>query len=375
MSKRDYYEVLGLSKGASKDEIKKAYRKLARQYHPDVNKAAGADEKFKEISEAYEVLSDDNKKAYYDQFGHADPNQGFGGGGGFSSANFGGGFGGFEDIFSSFFGGGGGRRQDPTAPRKGDDLQYTMTITFEEAAFGGEKEVQVTKEENCETCHGTGAKEGTKAETCSACKGSGQITIEQNTPFGRVVNRRSCTTCRGTGKVIKEKCSSCRGHGRVDKKVTLKVKIPAGVDNGQQIRLSGKGEAGINGGPAGDLYVVFRVKPHEIFIREEDDVYLDMPITFAQAALGSEIEVPTLDGKVMLKIPAGTQTGTKFRLRGKGIQNVHGHGKGDQHVIVKVIVPKKMTSKQKELLREFSDMDTTDEDHSIFKKIKNWRKS
>lgn len=373
MSKRDYYEVLGLSKNASKDEIKKAYRKLARQYHPDVNKEAGADEKFKEISEAYEVLSDDDKKAYYDQFGHVDPNQGFGGGGAYSSADFGG-FGGFEDIFSSFFGGGSTRRQDPNAPRKGDDLQYTMTITFEEAAFGGEKEVQVTKEENCETCHGTGAKKGTSAETCSACKGSGQITIEQNTAFGRIVNRRTCTSCRGTGKVIKEKCSACRGQGRVDKKVTLKVKVPAGVDNGQQIRLAGKGEAGMNGGPAGDLYVAFRVKPHEIFVREDDDVYLEMPITFAQAALGAEVEVPTLDGKVMLKIPAGTQTGTKFRLRGKGIQNVHGHGKGDQHVVVKVVVPKKMTSKQKELLRKFDEADTTHEDNHFFKKIKGWRK-
>ena len=323
MSKRDYYEVLGLSKGASKDEIKKAYRKLARQYHPDVNNEPGADEKFKEISEAYEVLSDDEKKAHYDQFGHVDPNQGFGGG------------------FTS--------------------------------DFGGEKEVQVTKEENCENCHGSGAKPGTSQETCSTCKGSGQVTIEQSTPFGRIVNRRTCTTCKGSGKMIKEKCTVCRGRGRIDKKTTLKIKIPAGVDNGQQIRLAGKGEAGMNGGPAGDLYVAFRVKPHEIFVREDDDVYLDMPITFVQAALGSEIEVPTLEGKVMLKIPAGTQTGTKFRLRGKGIQNVHGRGKGDQHVIVKVVVPKKLSSKQKELLREFNEVDTT-ADSSFFQKIRNWKK-
>ena len=370
MSKRDYYEVLGISKSASKDEIKKAYRKLARQYHPDVNKEPGADEKFKEISEAYEVLSDDQKKAHYDQFGHVDPNQGFGGGG--FSGDFGG-FGGFEDIFSSFFGGGGGRRQDPNGPRKGDDLQYTMPLTFEEAVFGGEKEIQVTKEENCETCHGTGAKPGTNPETCTTCKGSGQITVEQNTPFGRIVNRRTCSTCQGKGKMVKEKCPTCRGRGREDKKTTLKVKIPAGVDNGQQIRLSGKGEAGINGGPAGDLYVAFRVKPHEIFVREDNDVYLDMPLTFVQAALGAEVEIPTLDGKVMLKIPAGTQTGTKFRLRGKGIQNVHGYGKGDQHVIVKVIVPKKLSSKQKELLREFDTVDTTTKEHSIFQKIKNWK--
>ena len=368
MSKRDYYEVLGLSKGASKDEIKKAYRKLARQYHPDVNNEPGADEKFKEISEAYEVLSDDEKKAHYDQFGHVDPNQGFGGG---FTSDFGG-FGGFEDIFSSFFGGG-TRRTDPNGPRKGSDLEYTMTINFEEAAFGGEKEVQVTKEENCENCHGSGAKPGTSQETCSTCKGSGQVTIEQSTPFGRIVNRRTCTTCKGSGKMIKEKCTVCRGRGRIDKKTTLKIKIPAGVDNGQQIRLAGKGEAGMNGGPAGDLYVAFRVKPHEIFVREDDDVYLDMPITFVQAALGSEIEVPTLEGKVMLKIPAGTQTGTKFRLRGKGIQNVHGRGKGDQHVIVKVVVPKKLSSKQKELLREFNEVDTT-AGSSFFQKIRNWKK-
>ena len=248
-----------------------------------------------------------------------------------------------------------------------------MTINFEEAAFGGEKEVQVTKEENCENCHGSGAKPGTSQETCSTCKGSGQVTIEQSTPFGRIVNRRTCTTCKGSGKMIKEKCTVCRGRGRIDKKTTLKIKIPAGVDSGQQIRLAGKGEAGMNGGPAGDLYVAFRVKPHEIFVREDDDVYLDMPITFVQAALGSEIEVPTLEGKVMLKIPAGTQTGTKFRLRGKGIQNVHGRGKGDQHVIVKVVVPKKLSSKQKELLREFNEVDTT-ADSSFFQKIRNWKK-
>jgi molecular chaperone DnaJ len=370
VSKRDYYEVLGVSKGATQDEIKKAYRKLSKKYHPDINKEADAEEKFKEVKEAYEVLSDDQKRAHYDQFGHTDPNQGFGGFGG--GGDFGG-FGGFEDIFSTFFGGGGGgRRRDPNAPRQGADLQYTMTLTFEDAVFGKETEIEIPREENCETCNGTGAKKGTKPETCSHCHGTGQLNTEQNTPFGRIVNRRVCHYCNGTGKEIKHKCSTCGGTGRVKKRRKIAVKIPAGIDDGQQLRVSGQGEPGINGGPAGDLYVVFHIQPHEFFERDGDDVYCEIPITFAQAALGDELEVPTLHGKVKLKVPAGTQTGTKFRLRGKGIPNVRGRGTGDQHIIVKVITPTKLTEKQKQLLEEFAETGGSHdkEDDSFFGKMK-----
>ncbi|MFF2903478.1 molecular chaperone DnaJ, partial [Bacillus velezensis] len=315
MSKRDYYEVLGVSKSASKDEIKKAYRKLSKKYHPDINKESGADEKFKEVKEAYEALSDDQKRAQYDQFGHTDPNQGFGGG--FGGGGDFGGFG-FDDIFSSIFGGG-TRRRDPNAPRQGADLQYTMTLSFEDAAFGKETIIEIPREENCETCKGSGAKPGTKPDTCSHCGGSGQLNVEQNTPFGKVVNRRVCHHCEGTGKIIKNKCSDCGGTGKVKKRKKINVTIPAGVDDGQQLRVPGQGEPGVNGGPAGDLFVVFHVRAHEFFERDGDDIYCEMPLTFAQAALGDEVEVPTLHGKVKLKIPAGTQTGTKFRLRGKGV--------------------------------------------------------
>ncbi|MFC3882978.1 molecular chaperone DnaJ [Bacillus songklensis] len=369
MSKRDYYEILGVSKSATKDEIKKAYRKLSKKYHPDINKEADAAEKFKEIKEAYEVLSDDQKKAHYDQFGHTDPNQGFGGFGG--GADFGGGFG-FEDIFSSIFGG--GRRRDPNAPRQGADLQYTMTLSFEDAVFGKETTIEIPREETCDTCHGSGAKPGSKVDTCSHCHGTGQMSIEQNTPFGRIVNRRTCQYCNGKGKIIREKCGTCHGTGRINKNKKINVKIPAGVDDGQQLRVAGQGEPGFNGGPPGDLYVVFHVRSHEFFERDGDDVYCEMPLTFAQAALGDEIEVPTLHGKVKLKIPAGTQTGTKFRLKGKGIPNVRGYGQGDQHVIIRVITPTKLSEKQKQLLREFADLsgqEVVDEQHdSFFAKVK-----
>lgn len=364
MAKRDYYEVLGVSKSASKDEIKKAYRKLSKQYHPDINKEAGADEKFKEIAEAYEVLSDDQKRAQYDQFGHTNPNQGFGGGG--FGGDFGGGFGGFEDIFSTFFGGGGGRRRDPNAPRQGADLQYTMTISFEDAVFGKETTIEIPREENCDTCKGTGAKPGSKVETCSHCSGSGQMNVEQNTPFGRIVNRTTCRHCGGTGKHIPSKCSTCSGTGKVRKRKKISVKIPAGIDDGQQLRVAGQGEPGVNGGPAGDLYVVFHVKEHEFFERDGDDVYCEVPLTFVQAALGDEIQVPTLHGKVSLKIPAGTQTGTRFRLRGKGVPNVHGRGQGDQHIIVKIITPKKLNEKQKQLLKEFAEISGEEVDEQGF---------
>lgn len=365
MSKRDYYEVLGVSKSATKDEMKKAYRKLSKQYHPDINKDPDATDKFKEISEAYEVLTDDQKRAQYDQFGHTDPNQGFGG------SDFGGGFG-FDDIFSSIFGGG-GRRRDPNAPRQGADLQYTMTLSFEEAVFGKDTTIEIPREETCDTCNGSGAKPGTKPETCKHCNGSGQLNVEQNTPFGRIVNRRVCNHCSGTGKMIKHKCSTCGGAGKVQNRKKISVKIPAGVDDGQQLRVSGQGEPGFNGGPSGDLYVVFQVRSHEFFERDGDDIYCEMPLTFAQAALGDEVEVPTLHGKVKLKVPAGTQTGTKFRMKGKGVANVRGYGQGDQHIIIRVLTPTNITEKQKELLRDFAEISgglPDEHEESFFDKVK-----
>lgn len=367
MNKRDYYEVLGVSKDASKEEIKKAYRKLSKQYHPDINKEADASEKFQEVKEAYEVLSDEQKRAQYDQFGHQDPNQGFGGGGFGGAEGFG-----FDDIFSTFFGGG-TRRRDPNAPRKGDDLQYSMTIDFLDAVFGQETEIEIPKDETCETCDGSGAKPGTSKKTCPYCEGTGQLNVAQDTPFGRMVNRRACHHCEGSGQIIEEKCTTCRGAGKVRKMKKIKVTVPAGVDDGQQLRVSGQGGPGFNGGPAGDLYLLFRVKPHQQFERDGDDIHLELPITYPQAALGDEIEVPTVSGKVKLKIPAGTQNGARFRLRGKGVQNVHGYGVGDQHITIKVKVPTKLSEKQKQLLREFAEISgdiPEEQSSSLFDKIK-----
>lgn len=366
MSKRDYYEVLGVDRNATKQDIRKAYRALARKYHPDVSKEENAEAKFIEAKEAHEVLSNDEKRAQYDQFGHAGPqSHAFGGGGGD--------FSGFGDIFDMFFGGG-GRRSDPNAPQQGNDLQYRMVLDFEEAVFGKEAEINIPKEEECNTCHGTGAKPGSKINTCSHCNGSGQLNMEQNTPFGRIVNRRVCNYCNGTGKVIPEKCSTCGGSGRVKKQSKIKISIPAGIDDGQQIRMAGKGEPGINGGPPGDLYVVVEVRPHDYFKREGDNIYCELPLTFTQAALGDEIEVPTVHGKIKLKIPAGTQTGRVFRLRDKGVPNVHGRGFGDQHIQVKIMTPTNLTSRQKELLREFNEISgneaADEQEDSIFKRFK-----
>jgi molecular chaperone DnaJ len=369
VSKRDYYEVLGVEKGANAEDIKKAFRKAARQYHPDVNKAADAEEKFKEAKEAYDVLSDDQKRATYDRYGHVDPNQGMGGGGGFNGQDFGG----FGDIFDMFFGGGGGQRRNPNAPQRGNDLQYSMTIEFKEAVFGKEMDITIPRTETCETCHGNGAKPGTKAETCNVCKGSGQQEVVQNTAFGRIVNRRVCSACNGQGTLIKDKCNDCHGTGKVKKQRKIHVKIPAGVDDGAQLRVSGEGEAGTKGGPSGDLYIVIRVKSHDFFEREGDDIYCEVPLTFAQAALGDEIEIPTLTEKVKLKIPPGTQTGTFFRLKGKGVPRLRGYGQGDQHVKVVVVTPSNLTDEQRELLRQFSGLNGEymhEKQQSLFERMK-----
>ncbi len=353
MSKKDYYDVLGVGKQASADELKQAYRKMAKKYHPDVNKEVDAETKFKEAKEAFDVLSDDQKRAQYDRFGHADPMAGMGGGGagGFNPQDFGGGFG---DIFDMFFGGGGGGRRNPNGPQRGADLQYTMTIDFKEAVFGKETEVQIPRTENCETCHGSGAKAGTKADTCGVCNGSGQQEVIQNTAFGRIVNRRVCQNCSGQGKVIKQKCVDCHGGGKVKKTRKIQVKIPAGVDDGAQLRVSGEGEQGTRGGTPGDLYIVLRVKQHEFFQRDGDDIYCEIPLTFTQAALGDEIEVPTLTGKVKLRVPEATQTNTMFRIKGKGVPRLRSYGSGDQHVRVVIVTPTKISNKERELLEQLA---------------------
>ena len=350
---KDYYDILGVSKDASDDEIKKAYRKLSKKYHPDINKAPDAEQKFKDINEAYETLSDSQKRAQYDQFGSAGPNAGFGGGGfGQGGFDFGGG-GGFEDIFSSMFGG--GQRRDPNQPRQGEDLQYQMTLTFEEAIFGKKSTIKYTRDAVCKTCDGSGAKPGTSPVTCHKCHGSGTIQITQNTPLGRMVRQQVCDVCNGTGKEIKEKCPTCGGTGHTKQKHEVKVTVPAGVEDGQQMRLQGQGEAGTNGGPYGDLYIIFQVKPSDTYERDGAEIYFNQPISFVQAALGAEIEVPTVHGDVKLKIPAGTQTGTNFRLKGKGAPHLRGNGTGDEHVHVKVEVPKKMNHEQVEALKKFAE--------------------
>jgi molecular chaperone DnaJ len=367
VSKRDYYEVLGVSRTASTDEIKKAYRKLARKYHPDVNKDdPQAEEKFKEITEAYEVLSDSEKRARYDQFGHADPGAAGFGGQGFSGF---GDFGGFGDIFDMFFGGGG----RPRGPRQGADLQYNLQLDFKEAAFGVEKELEIPRMEECQTCHGTGSKPGFSPETCRVCHGTGVQEQIINTPLGRMVNRRTCQACGGDGKRITHPCNECHGAGQVRVRRKIHVKIPAGVDTGNRIRIPGAGEAGEKGAKPGDLYVVVHVREHEFFRREGQDVYCEVPISFVQAALGDEIEVETLDGRVRLRIPEGTQSGTSFRLRGRGIPFVHSDRRGDQHVRVNVITPRQLTEKQKELLRQLGKelgVNPQEQTRSFFERVR-----
>lgn len=361
--KRDYYEVLGVSKDASADDLKKAYRKLAKQYHPDMNPGdKTAEAKFKEVNEAYEVLNDPAKRQRYDQFGHAgvDPSYGAGGSG-FGGA---GGFGGFDvgDIFESFFGGsfggfgGSSRTRNPNAPIRGNDINVTIGLSFMEAAKGCKQKIQIQRLEQCETCGGTGAKKGTSPEPCSECGGTGQVKVQQRTPIGIIQTTRTCSRCNGKGKVIKEPCSDCRGMGRVRHSRTLEVSVPAGIDDGQTFMLRGQGDQGINGGPAGDVNIMVTLRPDELFERDGFDVWCDIPITFSQAVLGDEITVPTIDGKVKYEVPEGTQSGTVFRLRNKGIQYVNGRGRGDQYVKVNIEVPRNLSSKQKDVLKDFEKL-------------------
>ncbi|KGK88777.1 molecular chaperone DnaJ [Desulfosporosinus sp. HMP52] len=360
--KRDNYEVLGVERNASEQDIKKAYRKLARQYHPDVNPGnKEAEEKFKEVTEAYDVLSDPQKRARYDQFGDADPGMG-----GFGDA------GGFGDIFDMFFGGGGGG-QRRNGPQRGSDLRYAMTLTFEEAAFGVEKEIQIPKDETCSDCQGSGAAPGTHPTTCSQCHGSGQVKVTQRTPFGHIQTARTCQTCNGEGRTVSSPCSTCHGQGKVRKVKTLKINVPEGSEDGLNLRLSGDGEAGSKGGPPGDLYIILQVKPHKFFERDGNDVYCEIPITFVQAALGAEVDVPTLDGVVKMKVPEGTQTATIFRLKGHGIPRRRGTGRGDQHVRVVLTTPTKLNEKQKKLLRDFGEVTSEQQQmgkKSLFEKFK-----
>lgn len=351
MNNTEYYDRLGVSKDASQDEIKRAYRKMSKKYHPDINKEPGAEEKYKEVQEAYETLSDDQKRAAYDQYG-PDGANGFGGQGGFGGFDGGAGFGGFEDIFSSFFGGGATR--NPNAPRQGDDLQYRVNLSFEEAIFGAEKEVHYNREATCKTCSGSGAKPGTSPVTCGRCHGQGVINVDTQTPLGMMRRQVTCDICHGTGQEIKEPCQTCHGTGHEKQSHKVSVKIPAGVETGQQIRLAGQGEAGFNGGPYGDLFVIINVNPSDKFMRDGSTIYYTLNISFVQAALGDTVEVPTVHGNVEMTIPAGTQTGKTFRLKGKGAPRLRGGSQGDQHVTVKIVTPTKLNDAQKEALLAFA---------------------
>lgn len=371
MPKKDFYEVLGVEKGASDAEIKKAFRKLAIKYHPDKN--AGnkeAEERFKEINEAYQVLSDSQKRAQYDQFGTADFNGGGAGYSGFNDFDLG-------DIFESFFGGGFGGFSGGSArrngPQKGPDVQYSINLTFNEAVFGVEKEISVTKSETCETCSGTGAKAGTSAKTCPKCHGSGQIKVQRNTALGSFVSVNTCDMCGGKGTVISDPCNDCKGKGTVRRQKKIKVNVPAGVDTGNVIPIRGQGEAGINGGPPGDLYISVRVASDPFFKRRGDNIYIDQHISFAKATLGTELKVKTIDGEVKYDIPSGTQSETVFRLKGKGVSRVNGRGRGDQYVNIVVDIPKSLNQKQKEALLAYMEASgeiQSSEKEGFFDKIK-----
>ena len=372
--KRDYYEVLGISKGASEDEIKKAYKKMARKYHPDLNPDnKEAEAKFKEVNEAYEVLSDPDKKARYDQYGHAGVDPNFGAGAGFDGSFD---FGDLGDIFGNFFGGGfggGGRRTNPNAPQRGESIRLSLTISFEEAAFGCEKEITVERMEQCGTCSGSGCAAGTTPEVCPDCHGTGQVQVRRQTPMGVFATSSPCGRCGGKGKIIHQPCPDCRGTGAVRKRKTIKASVPAGIDNGQTISIRGQGHAGKNGGPAGDLLITITVRPHELFRREGTSVLCEAPITFAQAVLGAELEIPTIDGKVKYDLPEGTQSGTTFRLKGKGIPSINGRGRGDQYVTVYIETPRNLNKEQKDALKKFAETmgdNNYEERRKFFKKSK-----
>ncbi len=354
-TKRDYYEVLGVDKSADEATIKKAYRTLAKKYHPDMNPGdKEAEAKFKEVNEAYDVLSDPDKKAKYDQYGHAAFDPSAGGGAGFGGF---GDFGGFDinDIFSSFFGGGAGSSTRRNGPIRGDDITVRLTISFEESVFGCKKEISYNKVQKCSDCSGSGAANGTTPKTCSACGGSGQVRVQQRTAFGIMQTQKTCDTCHGTGKIIENKCSSCRGTGFVRVPKKLDVNIPAGIDDGQQLSLRYQGSDGMNGGNAGDLNIVISVRPHSVFERDGDDLYCEVPITYAEATLGGEIEIPTLEGSMKYTIPEGTQTGTVFTLRNKGVTRVNSKIRGNLYITVVVEVPKNLNSEQKNLLEKFAE--------------------
>ena len=368
-AKRDYYEVLGIQRTASDDEIKKAFRRLARQYHPDVNKESGAETRFKELNEAYEILGDAQKRKTYDRFGHAGVNNGAAGDPGFENfaANFG-------DLFEQFFGAANGTQTRKGGPQRGADIRYDLTITFEEAVFGCQKEIEIPRWESCPTCQGNGAQPGTSTQRCTHCQGTGEIRRVQQSIFGQFVNVMVCDRCRGEGRVITTPCDKCRGQGRVRNNRRVMVNIPAGVDDGVTVRVQGEGEVSGRGGTAGNLYVNLSVKPHPYFKRQGNDIIYELNCSFSQMSLGDELEVPTIDGtSAPLKIPAGTQTGRSFRIKGSGVPIVHSQVRGDMHVTVKVVTPASLTPRQRELLREFADIEKTQNErsgHNIFDKIK-----
>ncbi len=374
--KRDYYEVLGLNKGASDDDIKKAFKKMAKKYHPDLNPGdKEAEAKFKEINEAYGVLSDAEKKSRYDQFGHAGVDPSYAGGGGYGDFGGFGGFGGFGDIFETFFGGGmgGSANSRANAPVQGEDIQLRITVTFEESAFGCEKEVSYKRMSVCSSCKGSGAKNGTEFETCATCGGRGVVSSVQRTILGNVQSQRTCSACGGSGKHIKTPCPDCHG-GIITETKKSKVKVPAGIDNGQMLTLRGQGHAGRNGGPAGDVYIVVNVLPHSIFERRGNDIYCEVPISFTDAALGCEMTVPTLEGKVKYTVPEGTQTDSTFRFKGKGITRLGTKTRGDMYVTVTVEIPRKLSPKQKDLLKKFDATLTGknfEKKQSFFEKLDN----
>ncbi|MBT4540020.1 molecular chaperone DnaJ [Candidatus Woesearchaeota archaeon] len=371
---KDYYDILGVNKEATKEEIKKAYKKKAMKYHPDKapsEKNKEYEEKFKEINEAASVLADEQKRQQYDQFGTAEPGFGGSGFGGFdysdfsNSNNFD-----FGDLFDSFFGGGSGMRRRRDGPKRGSDLLYELEITLEDAAFGVDKSISVPRHEVCDKCDGTGAKSSSHVKTCDTCHGSGMYRRTQRTPFGMFQTTSPCNKCHGTGKIITEYCTQCDGNGRVKKTRKIDISIPKGVDNGTRLRVSEEGEAGEKNGPSGDLYVQLKVKKHKIFKRDGSDVYLDIPISYSQACLGDDVQVPTLRGKIKMKIPVGTQSNTLFRIKGKGIHSLRGFGKGDEFVKVVVETPQKLTKKQKELLKEFDKLSKEKPLKSFLDKIK-----